>query len=51
MRPRQGDIVLIPVPFTDLSSRKRRPVIVVSALLPELVRQGIVTIGAASPAH
>lgn len=31
MRLRQGDIALIPVPFTDLSSRKRRPVIVVSA--------------------
>lgn len=26
----QGDIVIIPVPFTDLTSQKRRPVIVIS---------------------
>ncbi len=28
--PSQGDVVLIPVPFTDLSSARRRPVIVIS---------------------
>jgi mRNA interferase MazF len=26
----QGSLVLIPIPFTDLSSKKRRPVIVIS---------------------
>jgi mRNA interferase MazF len=28
--PDQGDLVLIPVPFTDLSTKKRRPAIVIS---------------------
>lgn len=26
----QGNIVLIPIPFTDLSSQRRRPVIIIS---------------------
>ena len=30
MMLQQGEIVLIPIPFTDLSSKKRRPVIVIS---------------------
>ena len=28
--PEQGDVLLVPIPFTDLSSQKRRPVIVIS---------------------
>lgn len=27
---KQGDIILIPIPFTDLTSQKRRPVVIIS---------------------
>lgn len=46
--PEQGDIVLIPVPFTDLSSAKRRPVIVVSNNTYNQQRQDIVVVALTS---
>ena len=30
MQPKHGDIARIPIPFTDLSAQKQRPVIVIS---------------------
>ena len=29
--PKQRDIILIPIPFTDLTSQKRRPAIIISS--------------------
>ena len=46
--PEQGDIVLIPIPFTDLSSAKRRPVIVVSNDDYNRQRQDIVVVAMTS---
>ena len=46
--PEQGDIVLIPVPFTDLSSTKRRPVVVVSNDDYNQQRQDIVVVAMTS---
>jgi len=46
--PDQGDIVLIPVPFTDLSSQKRRPVVVVSSNAHNRGSQDIVVVAMTS---
>jgi mRNA interferase MazF len=49
--PEQGDIVLIPVPFTDLSSQKRRPVIIVSNNLYNRTTSDIVVVAMTSNPH
>jgi len=46
--PEQGDILLIPIPFTDLSSAKRRPVIVISNNDYNLKTADIVVVGMTS---
>lgn len=39
---RRGEIVLIPVPFTDLSSSKKRPVIIVSSDEHNLLSEDVI---------
>src|SRR6266478_7117806 len=46
--PEQGDIVLIPIPFTDLSSQKRRPVIVISNNQYNAKRRDVVVVAMTS---
>ncbi len=48
MRPAQGDIVLVPVPFTDLTSHRRRPVIVVSNDAYQAATQDFVSVAMTS---
>lgn len=48
MMPDQGDIVLVPVPFTDLTSTRRRPVIVLSNLTYHQVTQDMVVVAMTS---
>lgn len=45
---RHGDIVLIPVPFTDLSSQKRRPVVIISNDVYQQQTQDIVVVAMTS---
>jgi mRNA interferase MazF len=46
--PNQGDIILIPVPFTDLSSQKQRPVIVISNYTYNQTTQDVVVVALTS---
>jgi mRNA interferase MazF len=48
MTPGQGDIVLVPVPFTDLSSTRRRPVIVISNTAYQLATVDFVCVAVTS---
>jgi mRNA interferase MazF len=44
----QGDIVLIPIPFTDLSSQRRRPVIVISNAVYDRKTEDVVVVAMTS---
>jgi mRNA interferase MazF len=46
--PRQGEIVLVPIPFTDLSSTRRRPVIVISSDAHNSTTADMVVVGMTS---
>ncbi len=44
----QGELVLIPVPFTDLSSQKRRPVIIISSTAYNRISRDIIVVAVTS---
>jgi mRNA interferase MazF len=46
--PSQGEIVLVPVPFADLSSQRRRPVIVISNDQYNTQREDVVVVAMTS---
>lgn len=48
MMYKQGEIVLIPVPFSDLSNRKQRPVLVISSDSYNKVTNDMVVVGVTS---
>lgn len=41
---KQGDVVLIPVPFSDLTNRKQRPVLVISSDIYNELTEDIVVL-------
>lgn len=45
---RQGDLVLIPVPFSDLSAQKKRPVVIVSGDLFNESQDDIIVVAVTS---
>jgi len=45
---KQGDIVLIPVPFSDLSKRKQRPVLIISNDYYNIMTEDIVVVAITS---
>ncbi len=45
---KQGDIVLIPVPFTDLTSQKKRPTIIISSNTYNEANEDIVVVALTS---
>lgn len=46
--PKQRDIVLIPIPFTDLTSQKRRPAIIISSNNYNEINEDIVVVALTS---
>lgn len=48
MMYKQGDIVLIPVPFSDLTKRKQRPVLIISSDNYNKVTEDIVVVAITS---